>query len=63
MVYLFDPWFLFFISCGKSAAFDLTVNSPLNPPVLLEVDVTAGSAAAGSAAAAAELRIHSGNDG
>ena len=32
-------------SLGKQAAFDLTVTSPLNPSILSEVGVTAGSAA------------------
>ena len=43
--------------CGKPAAFDLTVTSPLNPSLLSEAGLTAGSAAV-----AAELRKHSAND-
>eukprot|EP00731_Ephydatia_muelleri_P007634 Em0003g1882a len=43
--------------CGKPAAFDLTVVSPLNPTFISEVGRTAGSAAV-----AAELRKHSAND-
>ena len=43
--------------CGKPAAFDLSVTSPLNPSLLSEAGLTAGSAAV-----AAELRKHSGND-
>ena len=42
--------------CGKPAVFDFSVTSPLNPS-LLEVGLTAGSAAV-----AAELRKHSAND-
>ena len=40
--------------CGKPAAFDLTVVSPLNPTFISEAGRTAGSAAV-----AAELRKHS----
>eukprot|EP00731_Ephydatia_muelleri_P018057 Em0011g97a len=43
--------------CGKPAAFDLTVVSPLNPTFISEAGRTAGSAAV-----AAELRKHSAND-
>ncbi|KAL5479665.1 hypothetical protein EMCRGX_G023219 [Ephydatia muelleri] len=43
--------------CGKPAAFDLTVVSPLNPTFISEAGRTAGSAAI-----AAELRKHSAND-
>eukprot|EP00731_Ephydatia_muelleri_P034029 Em0045g14a len=43
--------------CGKPAAFDLTVVSPLNPTIISEAGRTAGSAAV-----AAELRKHSAND-
>ena len=43
--------------CGKPAAFDLTVVSPLNPTLISEAGHTAGSAAV-----AAELRKHSAND-
>ena len=43
--------------CGKPAAFDLTVVSPLNPTFISEAVRTAGSAAV-----AAELRKHSAND-
>ena len=43
--------------CGKTAAFDLSVTSPLNPSLLSEAGLTAGSAAV-----AAELRKHSAND-
>ena len=43
--------------CGKPAAFDLSVTSPLNPSLLSEAGLTAGSAAV-----AAELRKHSAND-
>ena len=43
--------------CGKPAAFDLTVTSPLNAFVILEAGVTAGSAVT-----AAELRKHSANE-
>ena len=43
--------------CGKPAAFDLTVVSPLNPTLISEAGRTAGSAAV-----AAELRKHSAND-
>ena len=44
-------------SLGKPAAFDLTVASPLNPSVLSEAGVTAGSAAK-----VAECRKHDVND-
>ena len=43
--------------CGKSAAFDLSVTSPLNPSFLSEACLTARSAAV-----AAEIRKHSAND-
>ena len=43
--------------CGKPAAFDLTVVSPLNPTFISEAGRTAGSAAV-----AAELRKHFAND-
>eukprot|EP00731_Ephydatia_muelleri_P022494 Em0015g77a len=43
--------------CGKPAAFDLTVVSPLNPTFISEAGRTAGSAAV-----AAELRKHSANE-
>ena len=43
--------------CGKPAAFDLTVVSPLNPTFISEAGRTAGSAAV-----AAELRKYSAND-
>ena len=43
--------------CGKPAAFDLSVTSPLNPALFSEAGFTAGSAAV-----AAELRKHSAND-
>ena len=43
--------------CGKPAAFDLSVTSPLNPSLLSEAGLTAKSAAV-----ATELRKHSGND-
>eukprot|EP00731_Ephydatia_muelleri_P004736 Em0002g912a len=43
--------------CGKPAAFDLTVVSPLNPTFISEAGRTAGSAAV-----AAELWKHSAND-
>ena len=43
--------------CGKPAAFDLTVVSPLNPTFISEAGRTAGSAAV-----AAELRKHSANN-
>ena len=43
--------------CGKPAAFDLTVVSPLNPTFISEAGRTAGSVAV-----AAELRKHSAND-
>ena len=43
--------------CGKPAAFDLSVTSLLNPSLLSEAGLTAGSAAV-----AAELRKHSAND-
>ena len=43
--------------CGKPAAFDLTVTSLLNPSLLSEAGLTAGSAAV-----AAELRKHLAND-
>ena len=43
--------------CGKPAAFDLTVVSPLNSTFISEAGRTAGSAAV-----AAELRKHSAND-
>ena len=43
--------------CGKPAAFDLSVTSPLNPFLLSEAGLTAGSTAV-----AAELRKHSAND-
>ena len=43
--------------CGKPTAFDLRVTSSLNPSFISEAGVTAGSAAV-----AAELRKHSGND-
>ena len=43
--------------CGKPAAFDLTVVSPLNPTFISEAGRIAGSAAV-----AAELRKHSAND-
>ena len=43
--------------CGKPAAFDLSVTSSLNPFLLSEAGLTAGSAAV-----AAELRKHSAND-
>ena len=43
--------------CGKTAAFDLSVTSPLNPSLLSKAGLTAGSAAV-----AAELRKHSAND-
>ena len=43
--------------CGKPAAFDFTVVSPLNPTIISEAGRTAGSAAV-----AAELRKHSAND-
>eukprot|EP00731_Ephydatia_muelleri_P011911 Em0006g805a len=49
---LISNWF-----CGKPAAFDLTVVSPLNPTFISEAGRTAGSAAV-----AAELRKHSAND-
>ena len=42
---------------GKSAAFDITVTSPLNPSTFTEASVTAGSEAL-----AAELRKHYAND-
>ena len=45
--------------CGKPAAFDLTVTSPLNAFVILEAGVTF---TAGSAVTAAELRKHSANE-
>ena len=44
-------------SLGKPAAFDLTVTSPLNPSILSEAGVTAGSAAL-----VAECRKHDMND-
>ena len=43
--------------CGKTAAFDHSVTSLLNPSFLSEAGLTAGSAAV-----AAELRKHSAND-
>ena len=43
--------------CGKPAAFDLTVVSPLNPTFISEAGRTAGSEAV-----ATELRKHSAND-
>ena len=43
--------------CGKPTAFDLSVTSPLNPSLLSEAGLTAGSAAV-----AAELRKHSAYD-
>ena len=43
--------------CGKPAAIELSVTSPLNPSLLSEAGLTAGPAAV-----AAELRKHSGND-
>ena len=43
--------------CDKPAAFDLTVTSPLNPSILSEAGLTAGSAAV-----ATDLRKHSAND-
>ena len=43
--------------CGKPAAFDLSVTSPLNPSLLSEAGLTAGSAAV-----SAELKKHSAND-
>ena len=45
------------LSLGKPAAFDLTVTSPLNPSILSEAGVMAGSAAS-----VAECRKHDLND-
>ena len=42
---------------GKSAAFDLSVTSPLNPTIILEASVTTGAAARTT-----EQRKHCSND-